>query len=149
MNPTIVLLDEVNMPNRSKDKDFELSKIEKVIRFLSGLILIGSFLLTLFFQQGRNILLLAYPVGYYWLIYMKEIRQYEELINPIRSAFGIFCLLSILNSFLFTLFELILNIHFAKVNNTWNSMNHPIANWIMQSNLIIFLYHSLLFPLRQ
>jgi hypothetical protein len=48
---------------------------------------------------------------------------------------------------MYTLFELILNIQFVKTNNTWDSMNHPIANWLMKSNLIIFLVALITLPL--
>jgi hypothetical protein len=102
------------------------------------------FLGRLLFQNGHNILLLPYHAGFYWLIYARDMRQDEKLINPqlfkpIRFTLGILCLLSISNSFLFTIFEFILNIKFVKVTNGWEGMNHPIANWLTNWQLIIFI----------
>jgi len=136
-----------------KDTDIEeLPKTEKVIRFLSLIILIGSFLLTLFFQKGRNILELYYPVGFYWLIYfyLQDVKSskekvYSRFYKIARFLLAILCLLAVLNHFMFSLFELILNIQFVKINKT-QSMNHPIANWIMQSNLTIFLVAFITLP---
>jgi ABC-type arginine/histidine transport system permease subunit len=85
----------------------ELSGIEKIIKLFSLSLLIGSFLLTLFFQQGRNILDLVIPSGFYWFVYfyIQDVQSNNETLHPrfykpTRFFLIILCMLYILSNFM-------------------------------------------------
>jgi hypothetical protein len=135
-----------DMPDQ--DTDFELSKIEKIIRFLSLFLLITTILLTSFFQQGRNLIVLIFPIFIYYLIYLPDDtgRKPGRFFKLGRFLLANLCLLIILKHFLNTYFELSLNMEFVKVKGT-QVMNHPIANMLVRWELVLGLITFFTFPL--
>jgi hypothetical protein len=134
--------------NQSDDTDIEeLSKIEKIIRFLSLSLLVGLFLLRLL-QQGRNLLLLPSPIFIYLLAYSQPvIKSYPRFYKPARFLLAILCLLLISNNFMFAVFEFILNIEFVKVDNI-KGLNHPIANILRRWEFIIWGISIIILPFK-
>jgi hypothetical protein len=135
-----------DMPDQ--DNDFELSKIEKIIRFLSLFLLITTILLTSFFQQGRNLLLLIVPIYVYSCIYIADYtgRKLGRFFKLGRFILANLCLLIILKHFLNTYFELSLNIQFGKVEGT-QEINHPIGKLLFFCELFLMLITIFTFPL--
>jgi hypothetical protein len=140
------------MSKHLEDIDFELSRTEKLLRLLSLIFLMVSFLLTIFFQKGRYIPMLIYPIGFFYVICslgdsINRVNFFGIFFKPARFLLILLCLLTILSNFGLIYFELILNIEFVKVNNTWNGMNHPIASWLLNWQLAIFVIAMFTFPL--